>query len=193
MSVRSASSVPAALVLAAGASRRLGFPKQLVQVHGEPLLRRTARLAVESGCHPVTVVLGAHAAPCRDTLRGLPVGIFMNPAWEEGMASSLRAGLAALPADASAVLLLACDQPALDLPHLARLLHAHRQHPDAVIASAYADTRGVPALFPSTHFQRLAQLQGDQGARGLLQGSEVVEVLFPRGEWDVDQVEDLPH
>jgi molybdenum cofactor cytidylyltransferase len=180
-----------AVILAAGASRRLGRPKQLVELAGESLLRRAARAAL-AGCSPVLVVVGSRAPEMEANLAGLPVTIVDNAAWEEGMAASIRAGVAALPAGASGVLFLLCDQLAVDAALVNRLLEAWRAHPDAVIACGYAGTRGTPSVFPARCFPQLLALRGDRGARGLLGGEDVVVVPFPEGAADVDTPADLP-
>ena len=188
------SPVPAVL-LAAGASRRLGRPKQLVELDGESLLRRICRTAL-TGFKPVLVVLGSGAEAMAATLAGLPVQTVLNEAWAEGMGSSIRAGVQALPAAgcgaASGVLLLLCDQPEVDAALLAELGRRHRAEPGAVIACAYGGVQGTPALFPARSLPALAALGGDQGARGLLRGEAVQAVPFPGGVKDVDRPEDLP-
>ena len=181
-----------AVILAGGASRRLGRPKQLAAWEGESLLRRIAGTALAGG-GPVTVVTGYRAEAMAAHLEGLPVAVVANPDWEEGMASSLRRGVAALPAGATGVLLLTCDQPAVTPALLARLQAAHREAPEAIVACAYGDTRGTPALLPARTFPQLLVLRGDQGARGLLREPGVVLVPFPEGAMDVDRPEDLPH
>jgi len=183
-------SIPA-VILAAGASRRLGRPKQLVELDGESLLRRICRTAL-TACKPVRVVLGSGAEAMAATLAGLPVETVLNEAWEEGMGTSIRAGVQALPAAASGVLLLLCDQPEVDAALLAELGRRHRAESDAVIACAYGGVQGTPALFPARCFPALEALGGDQGARGLLRGATVVAVPFPGGVKDVDRPEDLP-
>ncbi|MDR3669725.1 MAG: nucleotidyltransferase family protein [Holophaga sp.] len=180
-----------AVILAAGASRRLGRPKQLVELEGESLLRRTVRAAL-AGCAPVLVVVGARGEDMAAHLEGLPVTLVRNEAWEEGMASSLRAGIRALPAGAEAVLFLVCDQPAVDGALVRRLLQVRREHPEAVVACGYAGARGTPSIFPAHCFAQLLELRGDRGARGLLAGAGVEVVPFPEGDADVDYPEDLP-
>jgi len=175
-----------AIILAGGASRRLGSPKQLVLHQGETLLRRA--VAAASACAPVLVVTGYRAQDMAANLEGLDVLIVPNPQWEEGMASSLRAGVGALPPEAKGALFLVCDQPAVDAALVARLLKAWRG--DAV-ACVYAGVRGIPAILPAKAFPQLLALCGDRGARGLLQGEGVVEVPFPQGAWDVDAPGDL--
>lgn len=175
-----------ALILAAGASRRLGRPKQLEPVDGEALLRRTVRVALEAGCAPVLVVLGAareRIAPC---LEDLPVEVLVNEAWETGQASSLRTGLAALPPQAEGVLLLVCDQVALEAAPLRRLMAAWRAAPECPAACLYGSVTGVPALFPAHRFPDLAALEGDAGARALLRAGAVTRVAWPEGARDLD-------
>lgn len=181
----------AAIILAAGASRRLGRSKQLLTLEGETLLHRTARIAWESGLRPVRVVLGADAEIHREALAGLDIHVIQNPEWEEGMGSSLRAGVAELPPEVEAALLLVCDQPALDGALLGRILAAHEATPERVVAAHYAGICGIPALFPRSFFPKLGVMCGDKGARSLLREGEAVEVAFPGGELDLDVPADL--
>lgn len=178
----------AAVVLAAGASRRLGQPKQLVELAGEALLRRVARMALETGFGPVIVVLPGDHASYLPALEGLAVQVCPNLQAAEGVGASIRAGVAALPSRASGVLLLTVDQVALDTTVLKRLGEAFGagDHP---VASAYEGRIGIPAIFPRGSFQDLLSLKGDQGARALLGGA--TPVPFPRGGEDLDTPEDL--
>jgi molybdenum cofactor cytidylyltransferase len=188
----------AAILLAAGASIRLGQPKQLVLLDGESLLHRTARLAVEAGCSPVLVVLGFEADRMRRQLHDLPAEIVMNPQWQDGMGSSLRAGMAALsktPAALGAVLVLVCDQPRLTLDHLHALLDRHKNAPSgiAITASVYAGKAGVPAIFSAGLVPELHACAGDRGARDLIRShaAQVQGIPWPDGEADLDAPDDL--
>lgn len=186
----------AAIVLAAGASTRLGHPKQLVRIDGESLLRRTTRLAIESGCSPVLVVLGFDAERMRPELAGLDAFPVIHPSWPEGMGSSLRCGMQALgqfvPPPPS-VLILVCDQPQLSLQHLTRLLQTHQTGVAPIAASAYAGRTGVPAVFSASLFPSLLALSGDRGARDLIrrQSAPTHAIPWPDGEVDWDRPEDL--
>lgn len=180
----------AAAILAAGASRRLGRPKQLEVLGGEALVHRTCRIALETGCAPVMALLGCRAEAVGEVLADLPVTGVVNPAWEEGMASSVRAAVASLPPDTEALLLLVCDQLALGPPILRTLLAAFQVAPDRPAACIYEDLVGVPAIFPSSHFPALARLQGDQGARSLLREGPVTLVPWPAGASDLDSPSD---
>lgn len=178
-----------AVVLAAGASRRLGYPKQLVELEGLPLVRRAALAALEAGFAPVRVVLGCRGDEVALALSGLPVIPLRNSDWEEGMASSLRTGLQGLP-DAPGVLLLVCDQVALAPSVLVQLREAFEAAPDRPAACTYGGIVGIPALFPRVWWPRLEALHGDQGARALLREAPVTSVPWPEGEWDLDNAHD---
>lgn len=185
-----------AVILAAGASVRLGRAKQLLEIDGQPLVARAARAALTAGAHPVVVVLGANAEQIRPALNGLNAIVALNPAWAEGMASSVRAGLQALgAADPSidAVLLTVCDQPAFSAAVIQRLLGALQTSGRGIAAARYAGRNGVPALFRREHFFALAALKGDQGARALLNAhpDEVASVDLPDLALDLDTPGDV--
>ena len=118
-----------AVVLAAGASVRLGEPKQLVTIAGETLLERAVRAAREAGCSPVVVVLGADAERIAEQCDLSDAVVVVNDAWSEGMASSIRVGVGALQ-DADGVVLMTCDQPAVSAAHLRALLQAFMDDPE---------------------------------------------------------------
>jgi molybdenum cofactor cytidylyltransferase len=186
-----------AIILAAGASRRLGQPKQLVRFEGETLLERALRLAKEAGAAPVVAVLGAHfEAICASiSFEGaIPV---LNLNWQDGMSTSIRVGLneaeVRVPG-ALGVLLMACDQPQLSALHLRALLAAFEaQQNPSIIASAYAGVRGIPAVFPRIAFHALRLLNGDKGARNLIEKPpcDVIALAFEGGEVDIDLPSDL--
>lgn len=182
----------AALVLAAGASERLGRPKQLVKYQGECLMDRAIRMAHEAGASPVFVVLGAGYEALLEMLQSNPYEprILINKGWRRGMSTSIALGAtAAERVDADDLLVLTCDQVTVTAEHLRRLIEAsHREH---VVASHYYERRGVPALFPEFSFHALQELTGDTGARELLQDDAVLTVPLRGGEFDVDTPADL--
>lgn len=178
---------PAAIILAAGAGRRMGGPKALLSLAGETLLRRASRVALDTGCKPVLAVVG----DWEPGLGGLEVRAVPNPDAAEGMASSIRAGLAALPPGTAAVLLLTVDQPAVDAALLRRLLELFQQDPERPAACAYAGTLGVPAIFPRRLFTDLRALQGDRGAKPILLREQAAALPFPEGALDLDGPGDL--
>ena len=145
-----------AVILAAGASTRMGSPKQLLDVGGRPLVARAAEAALASCAWPVVVVLGAHADRIRPALARLPVLAVDNPAWTEGMASSIRAGMAALgqfSRSLDGAVLALCDQPAFSAGGDRRARRPHRATGRGIAAARYGGRHGAPALFLRAHFR----------------------------------------
>ncbi|HEY6942570.1 nucleotidyltransferase family protein [Dokdonella sp.] len=182
----------AAILLAAGASTRLGRAKQLIEIDGEPLLRRAARALLETSPRTLLVVLGHDALALESCIADLPLQRVVARDHAEGLAASLRAGIAALP-DCDGALVALTDQPALDGAHLRALCTAWRAAPTRACASEYAGVRGVPALLPRAWFDDLVRLRGDVGARALLRAraSDVVAVAAPDLALDLDTPDDL--
>ena len=177
----------AAAILAAGASRRLGQPKQLVPYHGTTLLRAIAAQVCASGCDRVAVVLGAHAETIAPTLHGLELAILPNAWWPEGVASSIRAAAAwAWRVRASALVLLVGDQPRLTTAHVDLLCTTFRDTGRSV-GSRYAGIIGVPAVFDAAELPHLIELTGDHGARHVLADLQPAIVEWPDGAVDVDE------
>jgi len=181
------------LVLAAGASTRLGQPKQLVRIAGRPALHGVVANATALAGHSVTVVVGAHASELSRLLAHSPASVIVNRHWEEGMASSIRCGLNALPAACEAVLILLGDQVAITAEDLKRLAAAWKEQEGIIAAATYDQHVGVPAIFPRICFSELAELRGDHGARKILErnGYRVVRVPMPNAAIDLDTPEDL--
>ena len=184
----------AAVVLAAGASRRLGQPKQLLMLEGETLLARSVRLAREAGAAPVLVVVGAQAELIGACIPADRATVVVNHEWEQGIASSIHAGVKAIDGVARGVLILACDQPRLSAEHLRGLIEIFAVQGEAsIVASTYAGVRGIPAVFPREAFPDLLALRGDKGARSLLMRPPcpLITLPFEGGEVDIDQPDDL--
>lgn len=180
-----------AIVLAAGASTRLGQPKQLLPYQGQSLLLRAASAAVAAVDGPVVVVVGAYAGKMYPELEGLAVEAVENLHWESGMGTSIRTGLRALmraEPGLAGVLLLLCDQPHVQPAILQALLAAHQQTQAPVVASAYGETLGAPAFFHRSFFEALLHLKGQEGARKVIAAhpEAVAVVPFPAGMVDVD-------
>jgi molybdenum cofactor cytidylyltransferase len=182
------------IILAAGASVRLGKPKQLVSFRGRSLLRHAAQTALASACRPVIVVLGADAARLERELNGLPVTRVINSNWERGMSSSIGAGLKAAPvAQTEALILMVCDQPMISPQLLDRLALLHKSTGRGIVAAEYAGTRGVPALFSRPYFAQLAALPSREGAKSIIvkHSHDVAAVPFPEGAIDIDTPADM--
>lgn len=191
----------AGLLLAAGASRRLGTPKQLLRgVDGAPLVARAAKQLVDAGCSPVYVVLGAEGDAIAAAVAELPVRCVRHDRWTEGMGTSIAAGIRALavdddgPALLAGVLIMACDMPAVTTEHLATLIA--ESGGERRVASRYTradgtSIAGIPALLPRSDWAWLRTLDGDQGARTLLRRDDTHTVPLENGALDLDTVNDV--
>jgi molybdenum cofactor cytidylyltransferase len=192
-----------AVVLAAGGSRRLGFPKQRLRRDGETLVARAVRLAQATAPRRVLLVLGANAGELRAALAEAAgsdkddVGacdVLENPAWSDGLSSSLRCAALALAGDDAPVLLLGCDQPALESHHLESLLVLAAAAESGCAATRYDDALGLPALVTAALLQQATTLSGDRGLRGPLNalGRDRVGALHaPELALDLDTVDDV--
>jgi molybdenum cofactor cytidylyltransferase len=184
----------AAVVLAAGASTRLGVPKQLIEFRGESLVRRAARAAGEAGASPVIVVLGADAPSIAQALGGLSSATVTNERWREGLASSLATGIREvqrLDAQCDGALLTTADQPLVHGVALRRLLDAFDEGA-RLVAAEYSRTIGVPAVIGREHFDALLALEGDAGAGRWLRGmgDAVRRIPLLEAAVDIDTAED---
>ena len=183
----------AVVILAAGSSSRLGRPKQLLPMHGSTLLRVIAREACAATDDGVAVVLGASAQAIAPTLGSLPLTILDNPAWMEGMASSIRVAIAwAQRSACDGCALLVGDQPQLTAGHLARLFTGYRTT-GGIVASRYGDVVGVPAVFDRGWFTSLAALHGTRGAQQVIRSADasaITAIDWPDGAMDLDTDDD---
>ena len=173
----------AGLVLAAGEGRRFGAPKALVEIDGERLVDRAVRLVREGGCEPVMVVTGAANFDVPDAL------VVENPQWATGMGSSLRTGLAVLPEQVTAAVVVLVDTPWLGPDAVRRLVRAHAAGAELVVAT-YAGERGHPVLLARPHWVGVAERAiGDAGARNYLTGHPDVVEVDCTGTGDPDDVD----
>ncbi|HEY4688065.1 MAG TPA: nucleotidyltransferase family protein [Anaerolineae bacterium] len=157
----------AGVILAAGESKRLGQPKQLISWNGKPLIEHTARVALAGGLDPVVVVIGYRADEVRAAIQA-PATIIENPRWHEGMSTSLHAGLDALPSDVIAAIMLLIDQPRVDARHIKAMVEAYRSSVQPIVVSTFQGRRASPTLFDRSLFGELAQVSGDTGGRSVL-------------------------
>lgn len=185
-----------AVILAAGGSSRLGQPKQLLSFQGESLLRRAVRSALEAGCMCVTVVTGDARDRIEIELRGTSAVTVENLEWQRGIGTSVRCGLRHLLSsrpEIDAVILLACDQPFLDTDVITSLVARHEDSGKPIVASSYAGTLGIPALFHRSCFESLLALPDDSGAKMLIESrsGDVAHVEFEKGALDIDTPHDF--
>jgi molybdenum cofactor cytidylyltransferase len=182
-----------AIVLAAGASTRFGFPKQLAAVSGAPMLQLVLNRAVELCGSAVSVVLGANMADIVPVVSRMGVTVVCNRNWAEGLASSIRAAIEQLPESCMGALIILGDQPAVSGSDLRRLADAWRVDRQAMAAAQYAEDCGVPAVFPRCQFPSLLALRGEQGARNLLRNpvGRLIRVPMPSAALDIDTPQDL--
>lgn len=185
-----------AVILAAGASSRMGKPKQLLEFGGQTLLKRAALAAQKAGCKPAVVVTGAHSEELEKELRELNLQTVNNLEWESGIGSSIRAGVQAIVEGndkITALVLMLCDQPFVTSDVLRGLITAHRETGREIVASSYGETIGVPALFSRAFFPELVRLENDAGAKQVIQRhfAEAHLLPFSQGEIDVDTPADF--
>ena len=184
----------AAIILAAGGAQRFGSPKQLLEIEGQPIIRRIARLALAAGLDPVIVVCGAYGNEVRQALDGLPVNCVVNPDWEAGQSTSLRSGLHKLPASTSGAIFMLADQPFVSLDVILALVREHAETLAPIVAPRVGDQRANPVYFDRVTFPELLALEGDIGGRAVIRsGHYLVRWL----EWldakllvDIDTLED---
>ncbi|MEU2280603.1 nucleotidyltransferase family protein [Streptomyces sp. NPDC013178] len=187
----------AGLLLAAGGGRRLGGrPKALLTHRGRPLVEHAVEVLRAAGCARVHVVLGAAADVVRERARLDGCVLVVNPRWEQGMGSSLRAGLDSLAGTgARAALVSLVDQPGIGAEAAGRVLGAYEGE-SSLVSAAYAGTRGHPVLFGSAHWAGIAATAtGDRGARAYLTAHGEAITLVECGDvaepYDIDTAEDL--
>ncbi|MFT5863370.1 MAG: molybdenum cofactor cytidylyltransferase [Flavobacteriales bacterium] len=163
---------PALFILAAGASSRMGVPKQLLSFKNNTLLGTVIQHCKAAEVDNIYCILGANAAKIETSHQNLGINFIKNDEYRNGLSSSIRKAIEFIleidPAIPSILFLLG-DQPYITEAHIRKYIKLHKEHPSKVIATAYGKGNGVPALFPNNHFSRLLQLQGDSGAKYLLE------------------------
>jgi molybdenum cofactor cytidylyltransferase len=187
----------AAIVLAAGRSSRLAPANKLLEpIDGAPIVRRVAGIALASGASPVIVVTGFDAARIAEALHDLKVTIVHNPAYDEGLSSSLRAGLLALPSDRDGALVLLGDMPEIESSDLEALMAAFAaKDRQAICVPVRHGRRGNPVLWGAAYFAEMMRISGDVGAKQLMAQHPEHVTEVPAGSdaifADVDRPSDL--
>jgi len=171
----------------------LGEPKQLLPWKQGTLIENVVGSALALPCEPVIVVLGAEHKPIRSVLPP-NIKVVVNPHWSEGVGSSIRKGvgiLNKLHPESRGVLFLSCDQPLIERKQLIKMLMVFEKSDKSILAAAYADTVGIPAIFARNWFPKLCGLKGDQGAKILLKHhpDELATLPLPEARWDIDDWE----
>lgn len=182
------------IILGAGNSSRLGQPKQLLMYQGKTLICQMAEQAIAAVGSPVVLVTGANAPLIMEKLCGFALEIIENDHWSEGMGSSISTGMKVIArhTDLAGVIIMVCDQPFVNAALLQQLIDQQVIAGKGIIACTYDNTAGTPVLFSNTYFEALAALEGQQGAKMILQQStdDLALVPFPLGALDIDTAED---
>lgn len=172
----------AGVVLAAGMSRRLGRPKQLLDLGGKPLVVHVVERANKSALDRVIVVTGHAHVDGATALRGQDADVVFNPRFADGQSTSLIAGVRALPSDADAMVVLLGDQPLVSTRAIDRLIARRRARGDAIVMTGYGETRSHPVLFGRELFPELLTATGDQGAREIIRRHRDAVAVVESGE-----------
>lgn len=183
------------IILAAGNSSRFGDTKQLLHFKNKTLLKHTIDEATQAGAQPIVVVIGAKADEIIKEIDDGNIEIVFNKNWEQGMATGIVIGLKraiALNKDLANVIIAVCDQPFVSSSVFQGLFQKQNKSAKHIVASAYADTIGTPALFTKKYFDELVDLTGDHGAKKLFKkySDDVATVEFPEGDIDIDTQQD---
>ena len=184
-----------AVILAAGKSSRLGQPKQLLQFRRQTLVRRIVDAARGAGCSPIVVVIGSDKDKVARELERTNAVIVENVNWSDGMGTSIRSGVQRsldVAPNVGAIVLLVCDQPLADLRTIEQLIALGAKTKKAIVASSYAGTLGVPALFDRSCAEELLRLDDASGAKPIIFSNHdrVAEFPFPEGQIDIDMAAD---
>ena len=184
------------IILAAGASKRFGKPKQLLEFEEQTLLERIAENAIQTGLETV-VVLGANAEKIGKSIENLSVETVINEDWQSGMSSSLVEGLRKMleiKNDLQAVIILLCDQPLIGKNTILKLIETQKSTNQMIVASRYAETIGVPALFMQEVFDELLNLNKEIGAKSIIEKyaeTDLATISVPEAEFDIDTEKDF--
>lgn len=183
------------IILAAGESTRLGYPKQIAKYKDKTLLQLAIDAANGCKADKRVVVLGANRDEIKKTFSGASIPNIPNPHFEKGMSTSIKIGLDYMLRfdQPDQVIIMLCDQPFVDAKLLKKLIATQEKEGKGIIACAYSKTVGVPILFGKAYFKELMELTGDEGAKqiALAHEDDLASIAFPKGKVDIDTEEDL--
>ncbi len=188
------------IILAAGASSRMGLPKQLMLVEGKTMIKRIVEETLETPCHPIVCVLGANKELLKQELKNIPMTLIDNPQWQKGMASSMKMGLVGsfmTQKEIDAVIFITSDMPMVSEHLLKEMIKKAEESPDiSVVACEYFKNNeriiGIPVLFKRHLFNEILELEGDEGAKKLVLKNQKNTALvnFPYGNIDIDTIQE---
>jgi molybdenum cofactor cytidylyltransferase len=182
----------AGIVLAAGGSKRLGTPKQILPWHGEPLIQNIINTGLRANLDPLVIVTGAFENQVLDAIDRLPVHTISNPNWQEGQSTSIKTGLSFLPPETAAIVFLLVDQPFISDLLIRCLVDLHSETLSPIVAPMIDGKRANPVLFDRVTFKDLLKLKGDTGGRGLFSSYKVswLDWCDTNAVLDIDTPED---
>ena len=184
------------VILAAGESKRMGVPKQILPIFGIPMLKYLIDEVLDTQAHPVTVVVGANKTKIVPMLENIPIGIIDNPDWQKGMGSSIKMGLVGsylVTKGFDGLIFMTSDMPFVNAAIINKLIETACEFPDkTIIASKYSGTLGVPVLYKKERFEDILDMKPEHGAKQFFNKypEEIVTVDFDLGAVDLDTKED---
>ncbi len=184
------------VILAAGESKRMGVPKQILPIFGVPMLKYLIDEVLDTEAHPVTVVVGANKTKIVPLLENIPIGIIDNPDWQNGMGSSIKMGLIGsylITKGFDGLIFMTSDMPFVNAEVINQLIKTAIEFPDkTIIASKYAGTLGIPVLYKKERFEDILDMKPEHGAKQFFNKypDEIVSVDFDLGAIDLDTKED---
>lgn len=176
------------LIPAAGASERLGQPKQLVQYRGIPLLQHAVDTAKSLTPNELIIITGAHESAVRNAIKDPSLKWVHNPGWQQGMGSSIAAGANAANQQTDGLLILLCDQWRVEASDLQGLMETWRSNPNCIVTAQAGGQNMPPVIFPSSLFEDIKRLSGDPGARRMIKAHPelVTSVTMTNAVFDLD-------
>lgn len=185
----------ACIILAAGESSRLGFPKQLVRYNGESLIQNICRKVKSLDLYRTICITGAYNVEVRESITNYDLELIHNNYYQNGMSESIMKGIRALllDADVDATLIALCDQPLIPIDHFKLLIRTYISQSSQIVTSEYHDTYGVPAVFDKSCFKSLLTLDQGGGAKRIIREymDNTSFVRCDKAAFDIDTPEAL--